>query len=145
MLRPGYELMSGARDLMNLLSEDFFEPVKYGTGFGKVMRTDVRETEDSYILDIELPGFKKEDIKAELKDGILVISAKKDESNVEKNKDGKVIHSERCTGACSRSFYVGEDIQITDISAKFENGELTITYPKEKKEIEKKETVINID
>jgi HSP20 family molecular chaperone IbpA len=144
MLRLGFG--DNMRDMMSVFNDDFFEPVKYMAGINKAMRTDVRETEDSYILDIEVPGFKKEDIKIELKDGgYLVVSATKDETVEEKNKEGKVIHVERNSGSCSRSFYVGEDVKIADIKAKFENGELSISYPKEVEKVEQKDNFISID
>ncbi len=94
------------------------------------MRTDVKETENSYELDIELPGYKKEDVKAHLKDGYLTINASSSTDNEEKDKDGKYIRRERYVGSVSRSFYVGEDITEQDVTAKFENGILKLTVPK---------------
>lgn len=95
-----------------------------------VMRTDVKETENSYELAIELPGFKKEDVKAELKDGTMTISAVAKHENEEKDANGRFIRRERYTGSCSRSFYVGEAVTEEDISAKFEDGILKVTVPK---------------
>lgn len=94
------------------------------------MKTDVKETEDSYELDIELPGYKKEDVKAHLKDGYLTINASSSVNNDEKDKEGKYIRRERYVGSVSRSFYVGEDITEQDVTAKFENGVLKLTVPK---------------
>ena len=94
------------------------------------MSTDVKEFEDHYELDMELPGFKKEDVKAELKNGYLTISAKHDESNDEKNEEGKFIRKERYYGECKRSFYVGNSMSKEDIKANFENGILKLNVPK---------------
>lgn len=94
------------------------------------MRTDVKETENSYELDIELPGYKKEDVKAHLKDGYLTINASVSTDNDEKDKNGKYIRRERYVGSVSRSFYVGENISEQDVAAKFENGVLKLTVPK---------------
>ena len=95
-----------------------------------LMRTDIRETEDSYELDVELPGYKKEDVKAQLKDGYLTINVSKNENNDVKDENGKYIRRERYSGSMSRSFYVGEDVKQEDIKARFENGVLMINVPK---------------
>ena len=94
------------------------------------MKTDVRETEDSFELDVDLPGFKKDEIGVELKDGYLTISASKGLDKDESDKNGKFIRQERYTGACSRSFYVGEHVQPEDIGAKYEDGILRLSVPK---------------
>ena len=94
------------------------------------MSTDVKEFEDHYELDMELPGFKKEDVKAELKNGYLTVSAKHDESNDEKEKEGKFIRKERYYGECKRSFYVCNNMSKEDIKANFENGILKLNVPK---------------
>ena len=96
-----------------------------------VMKTDIKETDDSYELKIEMPGYRKEDVKAQLKDGYLTISAETDNSSEEKNEEGKYIRRERYTGAVSRSFFVGKDLTEEDIKARFENGILHIALPKE--------------
>ena len=88
----------------------------YGKHAKNLMKTDVRETEDSYELDIDLPGFKKDEINVDLKDGYLTISAAKGLDKDEKDKKGKYIRQERYAGACSRSFYVG-DVEPKDVSA----------------------------
>ena len=90
----------------------------------------MKETEGSYELDIDLPGYKKEDVKAELKDGYLTISAATNTSNDQKDENGKYIRRERYYGNCSRSFYVGENITQEDIKARFEDGILKIVVPK---------------
>ena len=96
----------------------------------RVMKTDIKETANGYELDIDLPGFKKEDVKAQLKDGYLTINATNTTSNDEKNSEGKYIRRERYTGSVSRSFYVGENVTQEDIHAKFENGILKLSVPK---------------
>lgn len=95
-----------------------------------VMRTDVKETEQCYEVDIELPGFKKEDVKAQLKDGYLTISAVKNADGGEKDSNGKYIRRERYSGSMSRQFYVGKNVMQEDIHAKFEDGILKLTVPK---------------
>lgn len=95
-----------------------------------IMRTDIKETEDQYVLSVELPGFNKEDVKLSLKDGYLNISATA-QNEEEEEKDGKFLRRERYTGAMTRSFYVGEDITEEDVKAKFGNGVLTLSLPKE--------------
>ena len=102
----------------------------YGKYVNGMMKTDVRETENTYEVDIELPGCKKEDIKMDLKDGYLTISAQQNVKHDEKDQDGKYIRQERYTGSCSRSFYVGE-MKPTDIAAKYTDGILKISVPKQ--------------
>ncbi len=96
-----------------------------------LMQTDIRETKDAYEVIMNLPGYKKEDVKGELKDGYLVISANTAQNHDEQDKEGKYIRKERYTGTCSRSFYVGDAISQEDIKAKFENGTLILQIPKE--------------
>ncbi len=95
------------------------------------MKTDVRETEDSYAVDIDLPGFKKDEVKLELKDGYLTVTAAKGLNKDEKDKNGRYIRQERYAGAMSRSFYVGDEVKPEDLHAKYEDGILQITVPKE--------------
>ena len=95
-----------------------------------IMKTDIKEAEDAYELDIELPGYNKDDVKAELKNGFMTIKAETKSSNDEKDENGKFLRKERYYGSCSRSFYVGEDVKKEDIKAKFENGILKIQVPK---------------
>ena len=95
-----------------------------------IMRTDIKETEDQYVLSVELPGFNKEDVKLHLKDGYLNISASTQNENEEK-EEGKFLRRERYTGSMTRSFYVGEDLTEEDVKAKFGNGVLTLSLPKE--------------
>ena len=103
----------------------------YGKNVSRLMKTDVRETEKTYELDIDLPGFKKDEIQIELKDGYLTVSAKKGLDKDEEDKKGKYIRKERYTGALSRTFYLGEEIREEEIKAKFENGILSVSIPKE--------------
>lgn len=113
----------------------FSFPFDYRKAAGQ-MSTDISDCGDSYQLEIELPGFSKEDVKAELKDGYLTIEASKDETK--ENKDDQFIKRERYTGKCSRSFYVGDQVAKEDIQAKFDNGILELRIPK-KETIEQKE------
>ena len=134
--------------LSNDFMDDFFS-VPRVTGFGgsrfdrdfsRMMTTDVKETDNAYQLDMNLPGFAKEDIKAELKDGYLTINAQSNSSNDEKDDDGNFIRRERYTGSCSRSFYVGDGVTQDDIHAAFKDGVLTLTVPKKEAIPEKEET-----
>ena len=114
----------------------------YGKHTKNMMKTDVRETEDSYLVDIDLPGFKKDEVKVELKDGYLTVSAAKGLDKDEQDKKGRYIRQERYAGAMSRSFYVGTALSVEDMSAKFENGILQITVPKEvKRELPRRNTL----
>ena len=106
------------------------------------MKTDVRETEHGYELGIELPGYKKEDVKAELHDGYLTVTASHTENKDEKDKEGHYIRRERYHGACRRSFYVGKDVGQEDIKAKFEDGILKLDIPKpDQKKVEEKRMI----
>ena len=100
----------------------------YGKRAKNLMKTDVRETESSYEVDIDLPGFKKEDIKLDLENGYLTVSAQKGLDKDEQDKNGRYIRQERYTGSCSRCFYVG-DMKPSDVAAKYEDGILKISLP----------------
>ena len=103
----------------------------YGKHAKNMMKTDVRETDDAYEVDIDLPGFKKDEVTAELNDGYITISAAKGLDKDEKDKKtGKYIRKERYAGSMSRSFYIGEGITQDEISAKYENGILQLKIPK---------------
>ena len=109
----------------------------YGNSSRSVMKTDVKETDKGYELDIELPGYQKEDVKAQLKDGYLTVQAVKNVNNDTKNEEGAYIRRERYAGTMSRSFYVGDNVTEEDIQAKFENGVLKLAVPKkEAKKVE---------
>ena len=116
----------------------------YGKHAKNLMKTDVRETEDSYELDVDLPGFKKDEIQVELKDGYLTIGATKGLDKDEQDKKGKYIRQERYVGSCSRSFYVC-DVEPQDISAKYEDGILKLSMPKQVKRELPQRTTIAID
>ena len=106
------------------------------------MRTDVKEVDGNYELAIDLPGYAKENVTAHLKDGYLTVSAKEEKNNDEKDENGKYLRRERYTGSVSRSFYVGENLTEEDIRARFENGILKITLPKEApKKVEEKKYI----
>ena len=102
----------------------------YGKHAKNLMKTDVRETESSYEVDIDLPGFKKDEIKAQLENGYLTVSAAKGLDKDEQDQKGKYIRQERYAGAMSRSFYIGEEVSQDEIRAKYENGILRLTIPK---------------
>ena len=114
----------------------------YGKNAKNLMKTDVRETDNTYELDIDLPGFKKDEVQLDLKDGYLTISAAKGLDKDQEDKKGKYIRQERYAGACSRSFFVGEGIEPQDVSAKFEDGILRLSLPKQvKKELPRNSTI----
>ena len=102
----------------------------FGRSAKNLMKTDVRELDNAYELAVDLPGFKKDEIKLELKDGCLVIRAAKGVEKDDKDKKGRMIRNERYSGAVERSFYVGEDVTEDEVKAKFEDGVLQITIPK---------------
>ena len=101
----------------------------YGKHARNLMKTDVHETEDSYEMNVDLPGFKKEDIHVDLKEGYLTLRAEKNLEKEEEKKEKKVIRSERYVGSMSRSFYVG-DVRPESIKCKYEDGVLTLEFPK---------------
>lgn len=109
-----------------------------------VMKTDIKETEKDYELSIELPGYKKEDVNAELKDGYLIISATNEQNDEEKDDNG-YIRKERYYGSCQRTFYVGKDLKEEDIKAKFENGVLTLEVPKDVEKLPEEKKYISIE
>ena len=102
----------------------------YGKHAKNLMKTDIRETDKTYELDIDLPGFKKDEIQVELENGYLTIRAEKGLDKDEQDQKGRYIRQERYAGSCSRSFYVG-DVKPEDIKAKYESGVLTVLVPKE--------------
>lgn len=108
----------------------------YGKHANRVMLTDIREHDDHYEVEIDLPGFKKEDIKIELNGGYLNVSVSKGLDESQKNKEGHIVRQERYQGTMSRSFFVGSEITNEDIKAKFEDGVLSLNIlKKDKKEI----------
>ena len=120
------------------LLDDFFNaPFTYeGTSTGGLMQTDVKDMDDHYEIIMNLPGIKKEEVQAELKDGYLTITASSNTNKDEKDSEGRYIRRERRSGSCSRSFYVGDQVTQDEIKAKFENGTLTMTVPKKEEKPE---------
>ncbi len=116
------------------------EHVLYGRNASHMMKTDVKETEDGYEVDVDLPGFRKEEIKLELNSGYLTISTEK---SLEKKDNGRILRQERYMGTMQRSFYVGDSITEEDIKARYENGVLSLTLPKkEAKKAPEKKTIL---
>ena len=99
-----------------------------------LMRTDIKEHEGGYDIVVDLPGFKKEDVEASLKDGVLTIKAKTSSETTDEDPKGTYVRKERFSGSCSRAFYVGEEIEEEEIKAKFENGTLQIAIPKKQEQ-----------
>lgn len=116
-------------DPFEMMSRGGHDPL-YGKHAIGLMKTDVRETDTTYELDIDLPGFKKDEVQVDLVDGTLTIQAAKGLDKDEHDKDGRYIRRERYAGACSRSFYVGDGVRPADVTAKFEDGILRISLPK---------------
>ena len=135
----------------NLFDDDWFDfdrdfwgkknPL-YGKNAKNIMKTDIREHDTGYELDVDLPGFKKDEISIELENGYLTISAAKGLDKDEQDKKGKYIRKERYAGAMQRSFYVGDAVTEEDVKAKFEDGILKLSIPKkDAKEVETKKTI----
>ena len=126
--------------------DDFFRGTPaYKKNAKSIMKTDIRDTEDSYELDVDLPGYKKDEISAQLKDGYLTISASKNTENEEKDKKGNYIRRERYNGTMSRSFYVGDAIHQDDMHAKYEDGILKLSIPKKTKQEVEQTNYISIE
>ena len=122
------------RLLPRMMFEDFFddmfdEPMIRQNSMN-AMRCDIHEKEENYLLDIELPGYRKEDIEMAVDNGYLTVSAARNNESEEKNDKGEVIRQERIQGTCSRSFYVGDTVDVDHIQAHYDNGVLKITLPK---------------
>ena len=115
---------------------DMFRDPFFTDDESKIMKTDIKEKKDKYIIDIDLPGYEKENIKMSVEDGYLTVNATVN-SNKEEKEEGKFVRKERYMGSCSRSFYVGEAVESEDIKASFKNGTLKIELPTkdEKKEL----------
>jgi len=142
-------MMLTRRNNYNLWDELFNDPFfrsPFSSEKSSFMQTDIVENDNQYLLYIELPGFKKEDIHAELKNGYLTISATKNESKDEKDEQGNYIRRERFSGSCQRSYYIGEQVRQEDIGAKFKDGILEMSVPKEQpKAIEENKQNIPIE
>ena len=144
MLRPSIFNDNFTDSLFDEFFNDSFWPARhFARNQVTQMSTDIKETDDAYQIEMELPGFTKEDVKADLKDGTLTIEASHSENKDEKDKEGKYLRKERYSGSMSRSFYVGEEITQEDIKAKFADGILTILVPKKEKqqEVEQKKYI----
>ncbi len=127
----------GTMNTMDDFMDDFFSPAfscttpSFATAASKgSMKVDIKEHDDRYEMDVELPGYAKEDVTASLKDGYLTIAAEHTDNKEEKDENGKYLRRERFYGSSQRSFYVGEDVTEEDINAKFTNGILSLTIPK---------------
>ena len=134
-------MMIPRRHDFDLWDEMFRDPF-FTEGESKLMKTDIKEKKDKYLIDIDLPGYEKDGIKIEIQDGYLTIHAKVDKED-DDNEKGKYVRKERYTGECSRSFYVGDNVKEEDIKAKFVNGTLRLEIPKkeDKKEIPEKKYI----
>ena len=137
-------------NLFDDFMDDFAFPnvdkVLYGKHASNLMKTDVKETDSGYEVDIDLPGFKKDEIQMQLENGYLTVSAAKGLNKDEKNEDGRYVRRERYAGSVSRSFYVGENVTDKDIHPKYENGILSFKMPKDdKKAVEEKKHYIAIE
>lgn len=121
---------------------DLFRDPFFTEHESNVMKTDIKEKSDKYLIDIELPGYEKDAIKIDIDDGYLTVHAEM-KSDKEEKEEGKFVRKERYIGSCSRSFYVGTEIQGEDIRASFKNGMLQIEIPKkdEKKELPEKKYI----
>ena len=135
-------MMIPRRNHFDLFDEMFRDPFFEGTE-SKVMKTDIKERKDKYLIDIDLPGYEKEDIKMEISDGYLTVHASVNKEVDDEKEKGKYVRKERYVGECSRSFYVGENVKEEEIKAKFKNGTLTIEVPKkdDKKELPEKKYI----
>ncbi len=135
MLMPSIFRDNFAEDMF----DDFFRFPEHIVTQPTTMQVDVKEFDDKYEVDVALPGYKKEDIQAELKNGYLTISAKREENKDEKDDQGKYIRRERYTGSCKRSFYIGSQIKQEEIGASYEDGILKLSVPRKTKQPEVEE------
>ena len=111
------------------LFDDIFKDPFFTNNESKIMKTDIKEKKDKYIIDIDLPGYEKENIKINVEDGYLTVQAKTN-TNKEDKEEGKIVRKERYVGSCSRSFYVGNSVKNEDVKASFRNGTLKIEVKK---------------
>ena len=134
-------MMIPRRNEFDLFDDMFSDPFFTGTE-NKVMKTDIKEKKDKYEIEMDLPGYEKDDIKIEIQDGYLTVHAKVNKNEDEK-EDGKYVRKERYIGECSRSFYVGDNVKEEDIKAKFKNGTLKLEVAKkdEQKELPDKKYI----
>ena len=122
---------------------DMFRDPFFSDDESKIMKTDIKEKKDKYLIDIDLPGYEKDNIKIEVEDGYLTVQATVDNDKEDKEDDGNFVRKERFYGSCSRSFYVGDEVKSEDIKASFKNGTLKIEVPKkeENKELPEKKYI----
>ena len=123
-----------------------FEPTVerklYGNNAAHVMKTDLKETDTGYELAVDLPGFKKDQINLQLENGYLTVSASKSLEEDQKDDAGKIVHQERYAGSMQRSFYIGDALTEEDVKAKFEDGVLTLDFPKAEAKLPEKKTIL---
>ncbi len=132
----------------NLFDEMFKDPFftrPFENSSTQIMKTDIHDKDGNYMIEMELPGYTKEDIRADLKDGYLTITASKNETKEEKDAKGNCIRKERYTGTCNRSFYVGEQVTQDDIRAAFKDGILSLQVPKDMPKVEDTPKLITIE
>ena len=145
MLMPNIFGESLFDDFMDDFAFPDIDKKLYGKHAPHIMKTDVKEIDNTYEVAIDLPGFKKDEIQIQLENGYVTVSAAKGLDKDEKDKEGKYIRRERYAGNVSRSFYVGNNVQREDIHPKFENGILSFTVPKEQKTVENNSHYIAIE
>lgn len=126
----------------SFFNDPFFE--RKSTNINSVMKTDIKEKDGNYVLDIDMPGYEKQDIKISLENNYVTVTASKNESQ-EDSKDGEYIYKERYIGQCSRSYYVGKNVREEDIKASFKNGTLTLIVPNKNQEKVEEKKFIQID
>ena len=137
----GESLFDDWMDFRGLSSE--VDRKLYGKHAARMMKTDLKEHDDGYELSVELPGFRKDQIELKLLGGYLTVTAAKGLEEEEKTRKGRIVHQERFTGSMSRSFYLGEHVTEENIRAKYENGVLTVDFPKaEPKKLPKHRTIL---
>ena len=146
MLLPcifGESLLDDWMDFPRMRDFDDIDKKLYGKHAAHMMKTDVHEHDTGYEIDIDLPGFKKDEIQLSLENGYLLVEASKGLDKDEKDKKGKLIRQERYAGAMQRSFYVGEEVTEEDIKAKYEDGVLKLSVPKkETPKVPEKKTIL---
>ena len=121
---------------LDVFDEVFMDPF-FNEKENKIMKTDIKEKDGNYVLEVDVPGYNKENIQIELHEGYITVTATHNEEKEDKNS--KYLKRERFTGMCSRNYYVGENVKEEDVKANFKNGILTITFPKEpEKKVEQK-------
>ncbi len=135
-------MMIPRRSDFDIFDDMFRDPFFRGES-NKLMKTDIKEKDDKYLIDIDLPGYDKDNITVDVENGYLNIHATTDNSKEETEEDGKYVRQERYVGECSRSFYVGDDVENDDIKASFRNGTLKLEVPKkdQKKELPEKKHI----